>query len=358
VVVSVVYDRWLTLADPTVAALSFLLIVVVVAAASTFLVAAATSIGAAVAFNYFFLAPVGTFAIARYQDGFAFLTLLIVGGVVSRLSTRARVRAADAMARGRELERLLAVTRELADLHRQSELVRQSAELKSTLLSSLGHDLRTPLTALVVASDNLEAIELSTVERQGQIALIREAVARLARLFDRLVDMARVEIDAVVVEPQWIPAGEIVNEAARTIGGVVTDRLIVSDSTGDLGVRVDPRLTTRALSHVLENAARFAPPATPIEVTVSFADERLVVTVRDHGPGIAPPDLDRVFARGYRGAGAGPLGTGMGLAIARGLIAAQAGDARASNHPDGGAVFTLSVPAQARAVSLVAEEVV
>jgi signal transduction histidine kinase len=115
----------------------------------------------------------------------------------------------------------------------------------------------------------------------------------------------------------------------------------------DVPVRVDPRLTATAIAHLLENAAQYTPPGTRIHVTAGVTDEGLTVTVRDHGPGIKATDLPHLFERFYRGTAAKgrASGTGMGLWIARGLLAAEQGRVWAENCPDGGAQFTIVVPA-------------
>jgi two-component system, OmpR family, sensor histidine kinase KdpD len=110
--------------------------------------------------------------------------------------------------------------------------------------------------------------------------------------------------------------------------------------------QVDPRLTSAALAHLLENAGQYSPAGSPITVSARVDASGLSLSVRDHGPGIDPQDAQRLFEQFYRGARAQhrSFGTGMGLAITRGLLAAQGGRVWAENHPDGGAVFTLSVP--------------
>jgi len=113
-----------------------------------------------------------------------------------------------------------------------------------------------------------------------------------------------------------------------------------------MAVLVDPRLTAAALGHVLENAAQHAPQATSIDVTARLRPDGLHIVVRDHGPGIPVADVPHIFDRFYRGAGADrrPTGTGMGLWIARGVLAAQGGQIWADNPPDGGARLTMRVP--------------
>jgi signal transduction histidine kinase len=118
-------------------------------------------------------------------------------------------------------------------------------------------------------------------------------------------------------------------------------------------VRLDPRLTATALAHLLENAAQYSPDGSDIRVNASVGADGLTIQVRDRGPGIAAADLPRLFERFYRGEAARSRtsGTGMGLWIVRGLLAAQSGHVWAENCPDGGAQFTIRVPADRQAAA-------
>jgi two-component system sensor histidine kinase KdpD len=122
---------------------------------------------------------------------------------------------------------------------------------------------------------------------------------------------------------------------------------VVVNITEDVPVQLDPRLTASALAHLLENAAQYTPTGSAIAVDATVTDEGLVVRVRDRGPGISEADLPQLFDRFYRGhaAAARTSGTGMGLWIARGLLAVEHGRVWAENAADGGAVFTIVVPA-------------
>ena len=241
----------------------------------------------------------------------------------------------------------LAVERtQLLEERRNAALTRQSEALKTTLLASIGHDLRTPLTAIRVGIENLRSRELPPVERDAQTDLILAEVARLDWLFQNLLEMARLDAGAVTAERRRTHPSEII-EAARTHAaqGLRAHHVVV-DVDGETPVHVDPRLTATALGHVLENAAQHAPVATDIAVTARVQADGLHLTVRDHGPGIPEADLPHVFERFYRGADADrrPTGTGMGLWIARGVLAAQGGQIWADNPPGGGARVTMRVP--------------
>jgi two-component system, OmpR family, sensor histidine kinase KdpD len=232
------------------------------------------------------------------------------------------------------------------DERKAAELTRQSEELKTALLASLGHDLRTPLTAIRVAAGNLKASWLAADERNEQSDLILSEVERLTRLFHNVLEMARIDAGAIATEPRWTHPSEIVAAARDQVEHTLKAHRVVVTTEPDVAVQLDARLTASALAHLLENAAQYTPRGTSIEVTSDLEDTGLVIRVRDHGPGIAPVDLPYVFDRFFRGSAAHPRvsGSGMGLWIARGLLAAAQGQIWAENCPDGGAQFAISVP--------------
>jgi two-component system sensor histidine kinase KdpD len=233
-----------------------------------------------------------------------------------------------------------------------AELARQSEELKSALLASLGHDLRTPLTAIRIAAGNLQASWLGETERREQSQLVLTEVERLTRLFQNILDMARIDAGAVSSELQWVHPAQIVDAAREQVEHTLGAHPVTVAIDTDVLVRLDPRLTSAALAHLLENAAKYSPEGRAIDVRAAVADRALSLTVRDRGPGIAAPDLPRLFDRFYRGAQAkGVSGTGMGLSIVRGLLAVEQGRVWAENCPEGGARFTMTVPAESKPAS-------
>jgi len=337
------YVRWLHVTNGLIVGFSFLLVVLLAAATARFWVAAAISFAAMLAFNFFFLPPVRTFYLADPQNWVALFVFLIVGLVASNLSTAARTRAREAIALADERAALL-------EERRSSELARRSEELKSALLGSLAHNLRTPLTAIRIAASNLDASWADATARREQTDIIVTEVERLQRLFQNMLEMARIDAGGVAVDPRWTHPSEIVEAAREQVDGALRSHEVTVEVRSEAMLRLDPRLTAAALAHVLENAAQYSPAPSGVTVTVDASGEGLSITVRDHGPGIEADDLPHLFDRFYRGTASRQrlAGSGMGLAIARGLVAAQGGRIWAENCSDGGARFWLVIPAERR----------
>jgi two-component system sensor histidine kinase KdpD len=279
--------------------------------------------------------------------GTAAIGLLVLQDSAVEAGTRDAIAGVLAIA----IERL-----QLLEERGEAEIVRRGAELRSALLASLSHDLRTPLTAVTVASNNLHAGQLSEQEKHEQVDLIRAEVDRLNRLFANIVEMARIETHAITAELDWVQPSEIIETARQQVGPPLDRHPLLVSVDENVVVKIDPRLTSTAVSHLLENAAQYSPEGSPIEVRVRVEADELRIAVRDRGPGLASSDLDHVFDRFYRGSsGQQRFGTGMGLAITRGLVAAERGRVWAENHPAGGARFTLAIPVDMRALATTEE---
>jgi two-component system, OmpR family, sensor histidine kinase KdpD len=230
-----------------------------------------------------------------------------------------------------------------------ADLVRQKADLAATLLASLSHDLKTPLTAVRVAVENLRS-DLPTADRKVQADLAATELERLSRLFQDILDMARVDASAIVVERRWVTVAEVIDAATAHVRHTLDGRKVTVHSNADAAVEIDPRLASGALSHLLENAAQYSPADAEIVVDGRAESDGLHLSVIDHGPGLDPGELDHLFERFYRGRVARQLapGTGMGLAITRGLLAAAGGRIWAENVPGAGAKFSMIVPGRMR----------
>jgi two-component system sensor histidine kinase KdpD len=169
---------------------------------------------------------------------------------------------------------------QLLEERKEAELVRRGADLKSALLASLSHDLKTPLTAVTVAASNLDASWLTAEQRHEQTAIVRAELDRLNRLFQNIVDLARIETHAVAAEREWVQPAEIVEAAVGQVA-CLADHVLEMDAAAEGAlVRLDPRLTSAALVHVLENAGQYSPPGSTIAITVTLESDELHVAVR------------------------------------------------------------------------------
>jgi two-component system sensor histidine kinase KdpD len=241
----------------------------------------------------------------------------------------------------------LAIERaQFLDERKNAELARQSEELKSALLASIGHDLRTPLTAIRVAAGNLQASWPSEQERREQSEIILAEVDQLTRLFQNILEMARIDAGAITEDTRWVAPAEIVEAARSRVEHALRGRAVNVSGDADRLVRLDPRLTAAALSHLFENAAQYSPTGSPIDVCAAVGEDGLTIAVRDFGSGIPAPDLPHVFERFYRGANARPRrsGTGMGLAIAKGMLMVERGRISVDTCADRAVRFTMVVP--------------
>ncbi|HTI39740.1 MAG TPA: DUF4118 domain-containing protein [Vicinamibacterales bacterium] len=284
----------------------------------------------------------GTIALAPVRIGARTIALLATGGRALEPGTRDAVAGIVAIA----LERS-----QFLDERRGAELSRHRAELASALLAALSHDLRTPLTAIRTAITNLDTMALSEDQRREQARVAAGELDRLTRLFDEILDMARIDAGTVQPHRSWTTPAEIVEAALSLAAPALAGRDVRVDAREDLAVEVDPRLASSGLVHLLENAARYAPSG-PIHVQGWTDDEGLRLDVRDEGPGVQARELERLFEPFYRGElfRSRVPGTGMGLAITRGLVAADGGRVWAENLAPRGACFSIAVPARMHAV--------
>jgi K+-sensing histidine kinase KdpD len=339
-VATIAYREWLHVTNATTVALTFLMVVLLVAAYARLRTAIATSLAAMLFFNYFFLPPVGTLFIADLHNLIALFAFLTVSLVASNLSEVARARTHESLLRQADLR----------EERKAAELSRKGDELKSALLASLAHDLRTPLTAIRVAATNLQSSDLGRDDRSDQGDVILSEVERLTRLFQNILEMARIDAGALPTEVRWVHPSEIIAAAREHVEQTIRKHSVDVSIHPDTPVELDPRPVATAIAHVLENAAQYAPVGSVIRIDVSVDSEALVVRVHDRGPGIARADRPRLFERFYRGEAAKgrSAGTGMGLSIAQGMLACVGGRIWAEDSSEAGAVFTISVPAGTR----------
>ncbi len=232
-------------------------------------------------------------------------------------------------------------TRLVADLE-ETRVLSESERLRSALLSSVSHDLRTPLVAIIGSASTLldEQAPLQPAARRELVETIREEGERLNRYVQNLLDMTRLGYGAVVPKRDWIDPREAVGRAQRQLAQPLAGHPLQVDTAGaPQALLADPVLLEQVLVNVLDNAAKYAPHGSPIRLEMTQAGDRAIIAVADEGPGIPAAERERVFDMFYRvRAGEGErTGTGLGLAICRGLVEAHGGTIRAeAARPDGG----------------------
>jgi two-component system sensor histidine kinase KdpD len=221
----------------------------------------------------------------------------------------------------------------------------ESERLRNSLLAAISHDLRTPLAALVGMAESLAA-QCAADAPQAELARsIREAALRMNSQVNNLLDMARLQSGQVRLRQQWLPLEEAVGGALRAMAGMLDRARVRVALPADLPLlHVDPALFERVLCNLLENADKYTPPGSPIEIGASVAGDRIRITVDDQGPGL-PPHRERaifeMFERGKKESAT--AGVGLGLAICRAIVEAHGGTIRGETRRDGGARFTIEL---------------
>ena len=236
---------------------------------------------------------------------------------------------------------------ERAELARRAE----AESVRNSLLNAISHDLRTPLSVLVGASSSLVdvASKLSEPARRELAATIHDEARRMSVLVNNLLDMARLESGRAPLARQWSSLEELIGGvlarlkdtlARHPVGVVLPPGLPLLD--------VDPVLIEQVLANLLENAAKYAPSSTPIEISAQHFPGRVVVEVADRGPGIPAGAEAKLFDKFYRvNAESAQSGVGLGLAICKAIVGAHGGTITAANRAGGGAVFRVELPAEA-----------
>jgi two-component system, OmpR family, sensor histidine kinase KdpD len=223
----------------------------------------------------------------------------------------------------------------------------ESERLRNSLLSALSHDLRTPLTALIGLADTLALDRARLTPHQLETAeALREEARRLATLVENLLDMARLQSGKVKLKLEWQPVEEVIGAALASVRGALGSRQVKVELAPDLPlVEFDAVLIERVIANLVENAAKYAPGESPIEIRGSLEEGGLALTVADRGPGLPSGMEEAIFEKFIRGEReSATTGVGLGLAICRAIVEAHHGKIRAQNRPEGGAIFTFTLP--------------
>jgi len=239
----------------------------------------------------------------------------------------------------------------LAEDAERALVAAETERLRSALLSSVSHDLRTPLASITGAVSSLleGGGTLTDESRRELLETIQEESGWMNRLVRNLLDMTRLESGSLRLQKEWHPVEEIVGSALGRLDDRLAGRRVTTRLPEDLPlVPLDGMLIEQVLVNLLENATKYTDPGTPIQVSAWAEPGRVTLEVADEGPGLPPGHEERVFEKFFRHADKGRPGAGLGLAICRGIVVAHGGRIWAENRPGGGAAFrfTLPVPAE------------
>jgi K+-sensing histidine kinase KdpD len=313
-----------------------------------------TAVLSALVFNFFFLPPLRTLTINAKHDIVALVVFIIVAVAGGTLAELARARAAESERRREEADRALEEAAALAaerDRMREeaieAEAVRRSDELKTSLLRSVSHDLRTPLTAIIAAGAALDSPSVTAAERRELSEAVVDEGQRMSRLVENLLDVSRLESGKAEPHREPVELGDLLAAARESIGPHGEQvRLSLDEDLPPL--RADPTQLERAFANLLENAVVHG-EGQPVLVRSRLVGPRLVVRVVDRGPGIPENLRERIFEPFYRAPGApNGGGSGLGLAIARGFIEANGGEVEVESLPGQGSSFVVTFAAPDR----------
>ena len=297
--------------------------------------------------DYFLQTPYDMLSVDKPLDWLVLLAFLVTATVATQLLGRANAEAAAARQHAEEIDRLAALSVQLAAEAEHAEALREADRLKDALLASVSHDLRTPLTTIKALAHDLAAAG------DERAAVIEQQSDRLNHMVADLLDLSRLNAGGVPMQTEINAAEDLVGAAIQQVAGALGERELLTSlalrEPMPVG-RFDFVHSLRILVNLIENALKYSPADAPIEVAMRGEGEWIAIAVADRGPGVRPAERERIFEPFYRPAGVSPDGAraggaGLGLAIARRLAQAQAGTLTYEDRPGGGSVFTLRLPA-------------
>lgn len=321
-----IFDMWLQkwTGYPTLALVYLLTVVLLglVVGRGAILFGAALS---ALVWNFLFVPPRFSFHVDNLYDKIMLTTYFVVALTVGTLTARLRTQQETEM---------------------KAKLLQESERLGRTLLNSVSHELRTPIAAIISAANGLHASGTLAPAQEQLVTEIESAGSRLNRVVQSLLSAARLQAGQLKPKLDWCDVRDVVRAAVRESSEVMAGHPVETKiAPGMRLVRMDSVLMQQALGNLLTNAAIHTPPKTAIEVSARMEATDLLLEISDRGPGLPEADMERVFDLFHRAPNARPGGTGLGLAIVKGFIEVQGGRVRAANRTDGGAIFSIFLPA-------------
>ncbi len=313
--------------DYRIVALILLLAVSLLAVLFDILPVLMSAVLSALILNVFFIEPVLHYKINSSESALLFFIYMLVALVNAVLTNRLR----------KQEGRI-----------RDKEEKEKTIQLYNTLLSSLSHELKTPIATIIGAVDILkEAGDRITAEQKRDLlGEIDIAGSRLSNQVENLLNMSRLETGTLALKKDWCDINDLIFRVIISASGQGSHRILFEPDERTPLFKIDEGLMEIVLYGIVGNAIRYTPPGSEVRIDVSFDDDRLHITVSDNGKGIPEEERQQVFEKFYRISASGTGGTGLGLSIAKGIVEAHQGEIRLSGSPSGGAAFSLTLPAE------------
>jgi two-component system, OmpR family, sensor histidine kinase KdpD len=322
-------------------AMLYLLAVAVVAARLGRGPAVFSSIASVAAFDFFLVPPYFTFAVADSQYHVTFAVMFIVALIISSLTAQIQQQARAAMQR----EQRTAMLTEEAKI---AQRLADTEKTRNALLSSVSHDLRTPLAAISGAASSLRDDEhrLSDDAKRELLDTVNDEASRLSRLVSNLLEITKLESGAAHVKKELCPLEEVIGSALSRFERALSERPVTTVLPADLPlIPMDVLLMEQVFINLLENIIKYTPPSSGVEISATVDGTNVRIEVADRGPGISVGDERKIFDKFFRSERQkGMTGAGLGLAICRAVMDAHGGEISASNRDNGGTAFRVSLP--------------
>lgn len=236
---------------------------------------------------------------------------------------------------------------QLNELAKRTVIYAESEKLYKTLFNSISHELRTPIAAIVSASESLKENIPPASHQKEFTDEIHTAAERLNRLIENLLDMTRLESGRLAPKLDWCDVRDIINTCLKKLQSELASHIVEVNILENIPlVKLDFGLIEQAITNLLRNASQYTPVGTKIDINIQLNDNELMISIHDNGSGFPADSLKKLFEKFYRVPGTKAGGTGLGLSIAKGFIEAHKGTIVASNHPNGGALFEIILPVQ------------
>lgn len=307
-----------------------------------------SSVISAVAINYFFMYPFSQFTLSLTGYPVAFLSFLFIACIVSALTTRVKLQAAEAIRREQRTKALYEMNQQLMEEKKQIELEAARESIRSNILRAVSHDLRTPLTAIAGAASVLLESETRSSKNQYLVQDIKENADWLTAMVENILSVTRIQQNDMQLQKTPEVLEEVAGEALLKIRKRFPDYNIALSLPDELlMLPMESMLITQVIMNLLENAIRHSGDREHIELALARRENRAVVTVSDRGRGIPPQTLADIRQGKQLSAGQdgdASRGMGIGLSTCQSIIKAHGGNFYADNRPEGGAVFFFELP--------------